>query len=160
MAWFLWHGFCEPREFANTLSPVPIYGSEDEERVHTYYCTPTTNHSRLCLERKKWCLNNYNATNCSEIRNEAQDGTWLFLFFVLLWKWRWIGSRFTEACDSFQTVSSSRCGVARLVVAAGITTSSKVVVDVVVAVVSASKLTRLEPVPRIKTNTGCNPSKI
>ena len=48
--------------------------------IRTYYCTPTTDHSRLCLERQKEWLNNYNATNCSEIRNEAQDGSCLFLF--------------------------------------------------------------------------------
>ena len=50
MAWFR-HRFCEPREFANTLCAVPIYGSEDEERVRTTARRRRTTHGFVLNDR-------------------------------------------------------------------------------------------------------------
>lgn len=69
MSWFRGH-FCEEgTEFTKCL--VPIQGGPD-------YDTET-----------EWCLANYNATNCSSIRNEAQKsmGRNLLVFYTGLAGW-------------------------------------------------------------------------
>ena len=58
VAWFR-ETFCEPESTANTLCAAPILRN-------------TTS----------WCLSNYNATNCAEIRDDAQQRTSSFLYLV------------------------------------------------------------------------------
>jgi hypothetical protein len=51
--------FCDPSETANTLCAVPVYANPQNET--------------------QWCIDNYQATNCTAIRDAAQKGMERFL---------------------------------------------------------------------------------
>ena len=72
--------FCEPPETAQNECMVPIFGGND-------YAT-----------EQDWCFKNYNATNCTQIRDDAQarynrfsrvfytsNGIWACFLLALMW---------------------------------------------------------------------------
>jgi len=68
MAWYR-ESFCMPATTANTLCTVPIGANRTEEN--------------------RWCLANYNSTECSSIRNDAQSSTeqWLYVYYYANASW-------------------------------------------------------------------------
>jgi hypothetical protein len=45
--------FCEPAEVAHTLCVVPVFDNEEDQDI--------------------WCIENYNSTACTEIRDSVQE---------------------------------------------------------------------------------------